>query len=109
MGSLASGRPLSAPQGGVLDPRQASQLIREAKSGKLNCDGSVTLTASATTTAVTDANVGVNTVILLMPTTANAASALATTYVSARGDQTFTLTHTNNSQNDRTFGYIAIG
>lgn len=109
MGSLAQGRPLSAPQGGVLDPRQASQLIRETKSGKLNCTGSVTLTVSTASTVVADANVGAETVILLMPTTANAAAAKATTYVSSRGDQTFTLAHANNSQSDRTFGYIAIG
>ena len=109
MGSLAQGRPLSAPQGGSADPRLVLQLLREVKSGKLNCAGSVTLTASAASTAVTDANVGVNTVILLMPTTANAAAALATTYVSSRGDQTFTVTHANNAQVDRTFEYVAIG
>ncbi len=109
MGSLAQGRPLSAPQGGIIDPRTASQMIRELKSGKSNNTGEVTLATAATTTAVTDSNVGVNTVILLMPKTANAAGAVATTYVSSQGDQTFTLTHANNAQADRTFGYVAIG
>jgi hypothetical protein len=48
-------------------------------------------------------------VILLSPTTANAAAALATTYVSAVTQGSFTLTHANNAQTDKTFGYVALG
>jgi hypothetical protein len=29
--------------------------------------------------------------------------------VSSRGKQTFTITHANNSQSDRTFKYVVIG
>lgn len=69
--------------------------------------GTVTLTASATTTTVTDKSITSESVIALMPTTANAAAALGTTYVSARSKGSFTLTHANNAQTDRTFGWCA--
>ena len=41
--------------------------------------------------------------------TANAAAAIATTYVSARGNGTVTLTHTNDAQTDKIFTYLVIG
>lgn len=77
--------------------------------GKLNNWGTVTLTVSSATTVVTDPRAGVNSVPVFTPTTANAATELATMYVSSRGDQTFTLTHANNSQADRTFLYAILG
>jgi hypothetical protein len=47
----------------------------------------------------------------LMPTTANAAAEIGagTAYISARTKRSFTITHANNSQSDRTFGYVVIG
>jgi len=30
-------------------------------------------------------------------------------YVSSKGDQAFTITHANNAQTDRTFGYVVFG
>lgn len=83
--------------------------IRELYEGRSNAVGSVTLTASTTTTVVPTDTSGDGSVILLSPRTANAAAALATTYVSSIGNGTFTLTHANNAQTDRTFGYVAIG
>ena len=46
-----------------------------------------------------------------MPTTANASAEVGagTIYVSARAKQTFTLTHANNGQTDRTYKYAIIG
>jgi hypothetical protein len=44
-----------------------------------------------------------------MPTTANAAAEMDGMFVSSRGKQTFTITHANNSQSDRTFKYVVIG
>jgi hypothetical protein len=78
------------------------------QAGKLNCTGSVTLTASATTTP-TDPRIGAESVILFMPTTANAASAMDALYVSARETGEATLTHDSAADEDRTFGYIVIG
>lgn len=75
--------------------------------GRLNDKGTVTLTASAATTVVSDRRVGPNSVITFMPTTANAAAEIGngTMYVSARSDGSFTITHANNAQTDRSFGY----
>jgi hypothetical protein len=70
--------------------------------------GEVTLAASVTTTAVTDNRVTKNSVIVLSPTTANAAGALATTWIADYDTNEFTVTHANNSQTDRTFRYIIL-
>ena len=69
------------------------------------------MTASAASTAVADLRARPESVILLMPTTANASAeqGAGTIYVSARAKQTFTLTHANNGQTDRTFKYAIIG
>ena len=46
-----------------------------------------------------------------MPQTANASSEMASggMYVSSRGKQTFTITHPNNANADKTFGYVVLG
>lgn len=89
--------------------RRLTEAVNSLGSGRSNAMGSATLAASATSTVVVDRNAGPDSVITFMPTTSNAAAALATTYVSARGIGTFTLTHANNSQTDRTFGYAIVG
>ena len=93
------------------NPREVSQVVNNILEGKLNSTGSFTCTASAATTAVTDFRAGKESVILLMPTTANAASELGAgpVYVSTRAKQSFTVTHANNAQTDRTFEYVVIG
>lgn len=93
------------------DSRDISLVVNNLLDGKLNSTGSVTLTASAATTTVTEFRAGYESVILFMPTTANAAAEQAAGgfYVSSRGKQTFTITHANNTQTDRTFDYIVIG
>jgi len=93
------------------DPRQTAQVVNLLVDGKFNAVGSVTLTASAASTDVTDFRVGQDSVILFTPTTANAAAEQGngTMFLSARAKQSFTITHANNSQSDRTFLYIVIG
>jgi hypothetical protein len=83
--------------------------VNSLRDGKINATGSATLAASATSTAVTDVRVGADSVLLLMPTTANAAGALATTYIGTVAKQSFTISHANNSQTDRTFKYAILG
>lgn len=77
--------------------------------GRSNAVGSLTLTASVTTTEITDRRVGIDSKIMLSSTTANAAAALATTYVTEKSAGAFTLTHANNAQTDRTFDYTVTG
>jgi hypothetical protein len=92
-------------------PRETSQVVNNLLDGKSNNTGSFTCTASAATTAVTDFRAGKSSIILLMPQTANAAAEVGngTIHVSTRAKQSFTITHANNSQTDRTFGYVIIG
>lgn len=98
----------------------AQSVVTRIMNGKTNNTGSVTLTENSATTSVTVAygTIGIDTVILFMPTTANAATEFGagSMYVSARSvstspstSSTFTLTHVNNAQTDRTFKYILVG
>lgn len=90
-------------------PKRVIDTINLILKGRMNNTGSVTLTANAATTAVSDNRFESSMVPLLTPTTANAATALATTYVSARDTGTFTLTHANDAQTDKTFLYVRVG
>ena len=77
--------------------------------GKLNCTGDVTLTASSTTTTLTDARITASSVICFMPTTENAAYAHTTLRVTDRANGSATLTHASDPTTDRTFGYAIFG
>lgn len=91
--------------------RQMATVINGVLDGRQNNVGEVTLTASSATTVVTERRCGTDSVITLMPKTANAASELGngTLYVSSVTTESFTLTHANNAQSDRTFGYEVTG
>lgn len=94
---------------GVKEPRQIVQSLNRVIEGRLDCYGTVSLAAGVTTTDVEDTFVSENSTIVLSPRTANAAGALATTYVSAKRNGGFTLTHANAGTTDRTFDYAFIG
>lgn len=88
--------------------RQIVDVVNGILRGKVNSKAAVTLTAGATSTVVTDPLCAPDTAVLLQPTTANAAGALATTYiVAAKGS--FTITHANAVSTDRTFNYVLLG
>jgi hypothetical protein len=79
--------------------------------GKNNAKGVFTLTASAGTTVVSDIRAGQDSVINYAPVSANASAEIGagTIYISARAKSSFTITHANNSQSDRTFVYTVTG
>ena len=83
--------------------------IQQLYAGRSNAGGSVTLTPGATSTVVNAPNCGPQSGVFLFQRTANAAAALATTFVSSVGKQTFTISHASNAQTDRTFFYVCIG
>lgn len=89
--------------------RLVAEAVRGLQDGKILATGTVTLTVNAATTTLSDRRIGPNSVILFMPTTANAATALSGLYVSARTNESATLNHTSNAQTDRTFGYVVLG
>jgi hypothetical protein len=96
-----------------VDDHQQLQRIAESVNGlidgKLDVTGTLTLEDGATSTVILDNKFESNMVPVLIPTTANAAGALATTYLSARAKGSFTLTHANNAQTDKTFLYVRFG
>jgi hypothetical protein len=83
--------------------------LQQLAAGRSNATGSVTLTASATSTVVTPQNCAPGSAVFLFPKTANAAAALSTTYVSSVGKQTFTITHASAASVDRSFFYVCLG
>ncbi len=93
------------------DPRKVATAINQLAQGRSNAVGTVTLVANAASTVVTAKNCGAGSVVLLSPLTAHAAAELGngTVYVSAVANGAFTLSHANNAQTDRTFGYVAMG
>lgn len=84
-------------------------VFQQIHQGKLNAVGSVTLAASATTTAITDPRINSESFIGLMPKTSNAAGALSGLYVTSRGDGTATLAHASTTTTDRGFDFCIIG
>lgn len=82
---------------------------REAHQGHLGNVGSITLMTGTAATTLTDFRVGINSFIGLCPLTANAAGGLATTYVSSRSPEAFTIAHANTTTADRTFSYCVLG
>lgn len=92
-------------------PREVSSAVNLLLDGKHNAKGSVTLTASTTTTTVNDLRVGEDSVILFVPITANASAELGAggMFLSNIANNSFTITHANNSQTDRTFLFTVNG
>lgn len=89
--------------------RQLALVANNVLNGKINSTGSLTLTANAATTTLSDRRIGANSTILLMPTTANAAGALATTYFTSFAEGSCTVNHANNAQTDRLYLYVVLG
>jgi len=91
------------------DQTKINRAIQHLEQGRLNVGATCTLTPSATSTMVTAENCGAGSQVQLTPKTANAAAALASTYVSAVGNGSFTISHASNAQTDRTFGFACFG
>lgn len=115
MGSLATAAGTGFPGVPTFDEdeerhrRAMAVVINNLLAGKQNVVGSLTLTAGAATTTLTDSRIGANSVVLLMAKTANAAAALTNVYFTGFGNGSCTVNHANNAQVDRTFGYAVIG
>ena len=117
MSSTSLGYP-AVPDVGVDEKEHRRRLARAINGllqGKMNAVTTVTLTANSATTTLTDDRITPKSFIGFMPTTANAAAALANLYVSNRMSTNgtvignATLTHANNAQTDRTFTVLIIG
>lgn len=84
-------------------------VLRNGIDGKLNNVTDVTLTASSTTTTITDPRIGPDSHLSFTPTTATAATAAGGLYVSARDTGTATVTHASTADTDKTFTLAIVG
>jgi hypothetical protein len=93
-----------------MDMRVPGDLNARVNRQRVVSVGSVTLTAGGTTTVVSNLGASAQTYPFFVPLTANAAAEIGagTMYVSARTKWEFTITHANNAQVDRTFGYQLV-
>jgi hypothetical protein len=94
--------------------RRTVNSVRGLMDGKSNNTGTVTLSAGAATTTVTDARVAATSHITLTPLTANAAA--MSVHISSRSGtpdtaahQQFVVTHSNTANADQNFSYSITG
>ena len=103
-----SGPTLSAEE---RDLARIVRAVRQLAEGRSNAVGTFTLTAGAASTVVTAPTCGAGASVLAFPKTANAATEIGngTMYIGTVANRSFTVTHANNGQTDRTFMYAALG
>ena len=92
---------------------KVAMAVNEIRHGHLNTGGLFTLSASVASTTFIDDRISVDSTVVLVPTTANAAAELGagTLYMSETGrvNGSIVVTHANNAQTDRTFRVVIIG
>lgn len=89
--------------------RQLARALNTMLGGKFNATLDVTLTASATSTTVTDPRISAFSALLWMPRTANAATAAANIYVTDRKSGSAVLNHASSTDTDQDFTLLIIG
>lgn len=96
---------------GEENPKRFRDAIEQLNNGRGDFVGDVTLRAGQTTTTVNFANCSTGCRVFLQPKTANAAAALATTYIKAADilQGSFVVTHANAGTTDRTFSFETVG
>ena len=88
--------------------RKIAQSVRSLLIGKSNNHATVTLTVDTTTTEILRDFITQQTIATLSPLTANAAAALATTWVVTTLGKV-TIHHVSASTTGRTFGVVLVG
>jgi hypothetical protein len=90
--------------------RLLARALNRTIAGKLNCTfAAFTLNANATTTTLTDSRIYATSYIDFMPTTANAASARASIWVSSQIKGSCTVNHASSPNTDQTFTVVILG
>jgi len=87
--------------------QRTAYAIKQLAQGRSNATGTVTLTANAATTTVTNVNCASTSGVWFTPSTANASAEIGngTMILSTVANGSFTITHANNAQTDRIFYY----
>jgi len=88
-----------------------AQVVRGIMLGRVNAHGEFTLTENDTSTVVTTALCRPNSHVTITPQTATAAADVgsATGVYVVAGDGSFTVTHPNTADTDKTFTFGIIG
>ena len=91
--------------------RKVALAINAILAGRSNATGTLTLTANAGTTTLTDARIQPMTCINWMPTTAHASAEIGagTIYAGTVTAGSAIITHANNAQTNRIFTYSLLG
>lgn len=85
--------------------RVLAETANSALRGHLNNGGTVTLTASATSTTVSNAHTNAGSTVFLQPVSENAGN---TRYYITTADGSFTIVHDSQGFTDRTFNYAVF-
>ena len=88
--------------------RLIAEAVNRALAGRVGNAAAITLRPAATSTTVTDARIGPNSLLVVMPTTANAAAAQAELFIVA-GLGSAVLHHAASATTDRTFATLILG
>jgi hypothetical protein len=92
------------------DQRATADVVNGIMNGKTNNTGSITLaTGGATTTALNDRRIGVDSVIIFVKASAAAFADANLIYASNQGAGTATVNHVANSTADKTYKYVVVG
>lgn len=89
--------------------RKAVQWMAQAHIGHIANTATATILSGTVATVLIDTRIGFASVLTFMPTTANAATEVATLYVSSQSKGAATLTHANAGSGDRIFKYSILG
>lgn len=85
---------------------QMASVVNEHTRGHQENTGTCTLGASTVTTLVIETRIKLTQKVFLAAKSANAAGAVASLFVSAVADGSFTLTHASTATLDRIFDYV---
>lgn len=89
----------------TLIARRVNQLLR----GKINARTTVTLTASATSTTLTDDRIGPNSHIALTPLSSSATAIDIAPWISVQGPSSATISHGSSTATDLNFSVLIVG
>ena len=89
--------------------RKTVAYLAQAHQGRIDNTGMVTLAINVATTLLLDSRLSPLSYVGFMPTTANAATELATLRVTSQSIGGLTITHANAATGDRTFRFCILG
>ena len=91
------------------NPREVSEVVNNLVEGKSNNTSTVILNSSGTETTVFNERVGLNSVILFVPRSANAAGETDHIFIKTKFKGSFIIGHRNHGHSDVELDYIVVG